>query len=190
MPQGTVSPYVRAGGLMDTASTLLASPCRFPIEPLPFPDESFDFIICLETMEHMMSPYYALTEMRRVLKRGGRLIVSVPNPIWGHILLYPGLFEYGYFRKFLEECDFEIARVDHWQWAPRETILPFALRRFAPLRSRYFAGALRKLLELAWKASGHFPHFCYWRWTFDVVKVERGHGSPLSRQSTQTAPKG
>ena len=95
-------------------------------EPLPFPDESFDFIICLETMEHMMSPYYALTEMRRVLKRGGRLIVSVPNPIWGHIFLYPGLFEYGYFRKFLEECDLR---------SPASTIGNGLLaRRFFPSR--------------------------------------------------------
>jgi SAM-dependent methyltransferase len=50
-------------------------------EPLPFPAGSFDFIICLETMEHMMNPYYALMEMRRVLMPGGRLICSVPNPI-------------------------------------------------------------------------------------------------------------
>jgi 2-polyprenyl-3-methyl-5-hydroxy-6-metoxy-1,4-benzoquinol methylase len=28
-------------------------------ESLPFADESFDLVICLETMEHLMSPYYA-----------------------------------------------------------------------------------------------------------------------------------
>src|SRR6266566_2601572 len=48
-------------------------------EPLPFADESFDLVICLETIEHMMNPYYALMEMRRVLRRGGRLVCSVPN---------------------------------------------------------------------------------------------------------------
>lgn len=159
-------------------------------EPLPFPDESFDFVVCLETMEHLMNPYYALLEMRRVLKCGGRLICSVPNPIWGHLLLYPGLFEYRYFRKFREQCDFEIARVDHWQWAPRETILPRWLRRSVVLRSRYVAGLLRKLLEVAWKAAGRFPYFCYWLWTFDLVKVEKGQSSLLHRQSSQTAPKG
>lgn len=159
-------------------------------EPLPFPDETFDFVICLETMEHMMSPYYALMEMRRVLKLGGRLICSVPNPIWGHILLYPGLFEYRYFRRFLQQCDFDIARVDYWEHAPRETILPRSLSRFALLRSRYFAGALRKLLELAWKASGQFPYFCYWLWTFEAIKVERGNPPLLVRQSAQTSPRG
>jgi len=159
-------------------------------EPLPFPDESFDVILCLETLEHMMSPYFALTEMRRVLKAGGRLICSVPNPIWGHIMLYPGLFEYKYFREFLEQCDFRITRVDHWQWAPRETILPPWLRGITLLRSRYLVGIIRKGLELTWKATGRFPYFCYWLWTFDVTKVETGNVSLLERQRTQTAPKG
>jgi len=159
-------------------------------EPLPFADQSFDFVVCLETVEHATSPYFALVEMRRVLKTGGKLICSVPNPNWGHILLYPGLFEYRYFRRFLQQCDFEIIRVDHWERAPRETILPRFLGRFALLRSRYFAGVLRKFLELLWKAFGQFPYFCYWLWTFEAVKVETESPSLLLRQSAQTAPKG
>ena len=162
-------------------------PCS---EPLPFSDESFDIVICLETMEHMMNPYYALLNIRRVLKQGGRLICSVPNPIWGHILLYPGLFEYKYFHRFLEQCDFKITNVDHWQWAPRETILPRFLRSYSSLRSRYFAGVLRRLLEMAWRAMGRFPYFCYWLWTFDAVKLETGSTPLHERQSVQTAPKG
>jgi|SRR6266566_1019676 len=159
-------------------------------EPLPFADESFDLVICLETIEHMMNPYYALMEMRRVLRRGGRLVCSVPNPIWGHILLYPGLFEYKNFRRFLEQCEFQITRVEPWQWAPRETILPSSLRGVGLLRSRYVAGLLRRILALAWRAAGRFPAFCYWLWTFDAVKVEKGNASLLIRQSVQTAPKG
>ena len=157
---------------------------------MPFAGEFFDIVICLETMEHMLNPYYALMEMRRVLKPGGRLICSVPNPIWGHILLYPGLFEYKYFRRFLEQCDFQITRVEPWEWAPRETILPRFLRGFEPLRSRYVAGVLRRILALGWRAAGRFPAFCYWLWTFDAVKVETGNAPLLTRQSSQTAPKG
>ncbi len=182
---------VAADGIDACATRGIEAHCVDPAsEPLPFPDESFDFVICLETIEHMMNPYYALMEMRRVLKRGGRLICSIPNPDWGHIMLYPGLFEYRYFRSFLEQCDFVIARVEHWEWAPRETILPRSLRRFALLRSRYTAGVVRKLVELAWKAAGQFPYFCYWLWTFDAIKVEKGNVPLLQRQSVQTAPKG
>jgi SAM-dependent methyltransferase len=158
-------------------------------EPLPFSDESFDVVICLETMEHLMSPYCALMELRRVLRTGGTLICSVPNPSWGHIMLYPGLFEYRFFRRFIEQCDFQILRVEPWEWAPRATILPPFLRRFTPFRSRYVAGGLRRLVALAWRAFGGFPFFCYWLWTFEVLKVEKGNDSVLTRQSLQTAPK-
>jgi SAM-dependent methyltransferase len=158
-------------------------------EPLPFADESLDLVICLETMEHLMSPYYALMEMRRVLKTGGRLICSVPNPIWGHIMLYPGLFEFKFFRRFLEQCNFQILRVEPWEWAPRATFFPPFPRKFSLLRSRYLAGGLRRLVALAWRAFGGFPFFCYWLWTFELVKVESNE-LLLTRQSLQTAPKG
>jgi 2-polyprenyl-3-methyl-5-hydroxy-6-metoxy-1,4-benzoquinol methylase len=49
-----------ADGIAACESKGIASYCMDPSsEPLPFPDESFDIIVCLETMEHMMSPYYA-----------------------------------------------------------------------------------------------------------------------------------
>ncbi len=159
-------------------------------EPLPFADGHFDFVICLETLEHMMNPYYALMEMRRVLRPGGELICSVPNPNWGHIMLYPGLFEYKSFCQFLEQCGFQILRVEPWEWAPRETILPASLRRFRLLRSRYVAGVLRRGLALLWRGAGRFPAFCYWLWTFEAVKTEMRNGPLLTRQSMQTSPKG
>jgi SAM-dependent methyltransferase len=159
-------------------------------EPLPFADESFDLVICLETMGNLMSPYYAQTEMRRVLKTGGRLICSVPNPIWGHIMLCRALFEYKFFRRFLERCDFQILRVEPWDSAPHATFLPPFLRKFSLFRSRYLAGSLRSLVALAWRAFGDFPFFCYWLWTFELVKVESSNELLLTRQSLQAAPKG
>ena len=46
---------------------------------LPFTDRSFDYITCLEGLEHIESPQQAMREFARVLKPGGHLIVSVPN---------------------------------------------------------------------------------------------------------------
>jgi SAM-dependent methyltransferase len=178
-------------GIVACLSREIEGHCMDPSsEPLPFADETFDLVICLETMEHLMSPYYALMEMRRVLKTGGKLICSVPNPVWGHIMLYPGLFEYKFFRRFIEQCDLQILRVEPWEWAPRENILPPLLRKFALFRTRYVAGGLRRLVALAWRAFGGFPFFCYWLWTFEVVKVESRNKPLLTRQSLQTAPKG
>ena len=47
---------------------------------IPFKDNSFDFIFALEIVEHVESPTEMLKEIRRVLKKEGELIISVPNP--------------------------------------------------------------------------------------------------------------
>jgi len=43
---------------------------------LPFEDEKFDNILCTEVLEHLHSPHLAISEMKRVLKQGGKLILS------------------------------------------------------------------------------------------------------------------
>lgn len=47
-------------------------------ERLPFADETFEAIWCSEVLEHLFDPAFALREMRRVIKPGGRLLVTVP----------------------------------------------------------------------------------------------------------------
>lgn len=46
---------------------------------LPYDDESFDHIVCVEGLEHVQNPTNAISEFSRLIKRGGTLIVSVPN---------------------------------------------------------------------------------------------------------------
>lgn len=48
-------------------------------EALPFPDYSFDVIASFETIEHLEHPEEFLTELRRVLKPGGTILLSCPN---------------------------------------------------------------------------------------------------------------
>lgn len=45
---------------------------------IPFPDESFDEVLCTEVLEHVEDPAALIAEMRRVLRRGGRLVATVP----------------------------------------------------------------------------------------------------------------
>lgn len=45
---------------------------------LPFPDGHFANVLCMSVLEHLQDPPGAIREMRRVLKPGGRMILSVP----------------------------------------------------------------------------------------------------------------
>ena len=46
---------------------------------LPFPDNSFDRIICSEVLEHVPDPDQVLAEIARILKPGGLFAASVPR---------------------------------------------------------------------------------------------------------------
>ena len=49
------------------------------IQSLAHPPESFDVVISCETIEHVPEPLTALRELRRVLKPGGKLLLTTPN---------------------------------------------------------------------------------------------------------------
>jgi len=49
---------------------------------MPFPDASFDFIICTEAIEHTPDPAKAVAELCRALRPAGTLVLTVPNRFW------------------------------------------------------------------------------------------------------------
>lgn len=62
-------------------------------ESLPFPDDTFDLVTCLEALEFMMAPRAVLDELVRVLRPGGMLVITnrqgtparlMPGHTWGH----------------------------------------------------------------------------------------------------------
>ena len=42
------------------------------------PDGAFDLIVCTEVLEHVLQPFAAVNELRRLLKAGGLAFVTVP----------------------------------------------------------------------------------------------------------------
>jgi SAM-dependent methyltransferase len=51
---------------------------RARVEEIPWPDESFDLITCLDVIEHTPDDVASLRELRRVARPGGALLVTVP----------------------------------------------------------------------------------------------------------------
>jgi SAM-dependent methyltransferase len=55
-----------------------------PAEELPFPDGSFDLVLCTQALEHVAEPGAVLSEIHRVLRPGGTALVSVPSVFLYH----------------------------------------------------------------------------------------------------------
>lgn len=49
---------------------------------LPFKDSFFDSVTFVATLEHIFDPYHVINEINRVTKKGGNLIIEVPNFVW------------------------------------------------------------------------------------------------------------
>ena len=48
-------------------------------ERLPFENESFDYVTFLEVIEHIEAPYFAVSELNRIIREKGILFLSTPN---------------------------------------------------------------------------------------------------------------
>jgi 2-polyprenyl-3-methyl-5-hydroxy-6-metoxy-1,4-benzoquinol methylase len=48
-------------------------------ERLPYDDDSFAYLSCLEGVEHLENQFAFVRECRRVLRPGGRIVISTPN---------------------------------------------------------------------------------------------------------------
>jgi ubiquinone/menaquinone biosynthesis C-methylase UbiE len=81
---GSVSALDVHGGMLAVARSI---PSAHPIkwyetaaESMPLPDESFDVVLCGLSLQFFADKPAALREMRRVLRRGGRVCLSTPVP--------------------------------------------------------------------------------------------------------------
>jgi SAM-dependent methyltransferase len=51
-------------------------------DDLPFDDQTFDVVTLLDVVEHVPNEHGVFAECRRVLKPGGKLLVTVPALMW------------------------------------------------------------------------------------------------------------
>jgi len=83
------------------------------ITEIPVSDGSFDAVLCSEVMEHLSDPNAALIEFKRILKKGGVLIITAPFNSLTHFAPYhfaTGFNSY-YFNHYLSKLDFEIVEI-------------------------------------------------------------------------------
>ncbi|MEM3485501.1 MAG: class I SAM-dependent methyltransferase [Candidatus Methanomethyliaceae archaeon] len=90
---------------------------------LPFPDESYDVIICTQVYEHSQNPAGIVNEIWRVLREGGVCFFSGPNKlslIEGHTGLplvqwLPKRFAKWLVRLLKRGVNFEINLMTYWE---------------------------------------------------------------------------
>jgi SAM-dependent methyltransferase len=82
------------------------------IETMPFRDGSFDLATCLDVIEHIEEDGSALRELRRVVRSGGFLLVTVPAYPWlwsSHDLIN------GHHRRYTRKTLLGVARDAGWE---------------------------------------------------------------------------
>jgi ubiquinone/menaquinone biosynthesis C-methylase UbiE len=104
-----------------------------PDEPLPFNDNVFDLVTCIETIEHVRDVQLAFSEMRRVLRPGGRLALTTPIASRWRVLLrgiehpfspHVRAFSRATLRSVLEAMGFHILSLE----AQSGTLIALAVR--------------------------------------------------------------
>lgn len=102
------------------------------ITKIPFPTGTFDVVICTQVIEHVLDTKKVMSEMRRVLKQGGLLLICTPenNYIKNLLNVLLGRFENrhtgyeGHIRyyskkslsKVLSDFNFKIEKIVNNEW--------------------------------------------------------------------------
>ncbi len=114
--------------------------CDVGAEPLPFPDNSFDFVTYTDVIEHhSFSSKRVLQEIHRVLEPGGRLILLTPNhaSIYNRVRLLLGRSVNDEFDYFFNTCaDDKVYDGHHREYTRREIHTALQETQFRVLECR------------------------------------------------------
>ena len=92
--------------------------------PYPFEDNTFDLVEAYHVLEHLDKPFKVMTELHRILKPGGRLMVKVPHfsrgfthaeHSHGFDVTFPLYFNKAFTKSGFFGTEFELKRMElHW----------------------------------------------------------------------------
>ncbi|MCQ2022238.1 class I SAM-dependent methyltransferase [Clostridium butyricum] len=104
---------------------------------IPQPNESFDTILCTEVFEHLPNPIKAIEEFSRLIRKGGKLILSAPFCSLTHFApyhYYSGFNNY-FYEYHLKNNNFKILEIvpngSYFEYIAQE------LRRLSYVTSKY-----------------------------------------------------
>ena len=83
------------------------------ITDIPLPDSSFDVVLCTEVLEHVPEPIEALKEIARILRPGGRMLLTAPLGSGLHQLPYHfyGGFTPEWYKFIAQKLAFEVVEI-------------------------------------------------------------------------------
>ncbi len=111
---------------------------------IPVAQETFDAVMCIEVFEHISEPALAVKEFQRVLKQGGKVIITAPFCSITHFAPY--YFANGYskywYEKVLTEHGFVIDEMvfngNYFEYIAQE------IRRLPEIESEYGTSSIGK----------------------------------------------
>jgi 2-polyprenyl-3-methyl-5-hydroxy-6-metoxy-1,4-benzoquinol methylase len=120
--------------------------------PLPFSDSAFDAVVCVEGIEHVMDRHRTLSNIRRVMKPGGRLVITTPNLLSIRSRLAAALAGQRTLRSYIDEY------TSVWGFSPDRTRIyhghAFLISYFQLRYSLHHCGfRIRRLWNSNWSKS-------------------------------------
>jgi len=130
---------VQIAALINPEDTV--SYCAASIDEIPCRSNTFDCVICIEVLEHLDEDERAIRELVRVLRKGGKLIVTAPSKDFP--LVYdPVNYILNRFGKFM--------RIGIWSWGHQRLYTAETLQQkfgLTPIRTKLLSHTLVGLLE-------------------------------------------
>jgi SAM-dependent methyltransferase len=142
------------------------------ITNIPVDSESFDAVLCVEVFEHIPDPISAIKEFNRILKRGGKVIITAPFCSMTHFApyhFYSGFNKY-FYEHHLGKEGFEIVKIspngNYFEFLAQE------IRRLPQISSSYSNIKTNLLIKIA--------SFFIIRFLARVEKKDKGSNSLLN----------